>query len=298
MRNKLDLDLGKTTADIIDLIKTKCIEMDRNGAVLGFSGGLDSALTAALLCKALKKENIYLLYMPERDSKKIHQKHAKLLAEEIGCKYIEESITGGLRSLGVYGVLPLGFVPFQWMRSALVKFGKKYLMDDREKGELISRMNYEPESWVARGNAYAMAKHRLRVVVIYKFAEIHNLMVVGAVNRTEWLTGTFSKWGIDHCADIMPILHLYRTQVERIADYTGVPELIREKPADPDILPGLDMKNELLGDFKLVDNVLFDMQDGMSRKIMIERYPQNLVDKLWELNKLSRHMRESPYSLE
>jgi NAD+ synthase len=63
-------------------------------------------------------------------------------------------------------------------------------------------------------------------------------MVVGAANRTEWLTGTFSKWGIDHCADIMPLLHLYRSQLEKIAEYIHVPEPIRKKAADPDVMPG------------------------------------------------------------
>jgi NH3-dependent NAD+ synthetase len=46
-----------------------------------------------------------------------------------------------------------------------------------------------------------MAKHRLRMVLLAYRADIDNLMVVGAANKTEWLAGTFSRWGCDHCAD-------------------------------------------------------------------------------------------------
>ncbi|MHA1483072.1 MAG: NAD(+) synthetase, partial [Candidatus Heimdallarchaeaceae archaeon] len=57
------------------------------------------------------------------------------------------------------------------------------------------------------------------MVKIYQYANQHNLMVVGAANKTEWLTGTFCKWGVDHCADIMPVIHIYRSHLEEIAKY-------------------------------------------------------------------------------
>jgi|GEM_PF-3320127 len=54
-------------------------------------------------------------------------------------------------------------------------------------------------------------------------------MVVGAANRTEWLTGTFTQFGCDHIADVMPILHLYRSQLEVLATHLHLPEEIRKK---------------------------------------------------------------------
>ena len=114
---------------------------------------------------------------------------------------------------------------------------------DNENHLLADRLHPEPNSWLAKGNAYAVAKHRMRMVMIYQYAEIHGLMVVGAANRTEWLTGTFSKWGIDHCADIMPLLHLYRSQLEVVAKHIHVPESIRTKAADPDVMPGIEARD-------------------------------------------------------
>jgi len=137
----------------------------------------------------------------------------------------------------------------------------------------------------------------MRMVMVYQYAEIHNLMVVGAANRTEWLTGTFSKWGIDHCADIMPLLHLYRGQLELIAEYIQVPMPIRDKAADPDVMPGIDDKAGLLGDFAVVDQVLFGLENDFDREKLILEFGQELVSRIVELNELSKHMRESPYHI-
>ena len=115
---------------------------------------------------------------------------------------------------------------------------------------LIDRLNPEEDSWLTKGNAYGMSKHRIRMVVIYQFAELRKLMVIGAANRTELLTGTFSQWGIDHCADIMPVLHVYRSQLEEIAEYINVPDYIRSKPSDPDILPTNLNKGEMMAGLK------------------------------------------------
>ena len=138
----------------------------------------------------------------------------------------------------------------------------------------------------------------MRMVMVYQYAEIHNLMVIGAANRTEWLTGTFSKWGVDHCADIMPLLHLYRSQLERIAEYIQVPAPIRSKSADPDVMPSIDDKGALLGDFSVVDQVLMGLENNFDRDKLILEYGQELVSRIIELNELSNHMRESPYYIE
>jgi NAD+ synthase len=137
----------------------------------------------------------------------------------------------------------------------------------------------------------------MRMVMVYQYAEIHNLMVVGAANRTEWLTGTFSKWGVDHCADIMPLLHLYRSQLEVIAEHLNVPEPIRDKAADPDVMPGIDDKGDLLGDFGAVDQVLIGLENDFDREKLILEFGQELVSRIVELNELSKHMRESPYHI-
>lgn len=92
--------------------------------------------------------------------------------------------------------------------------------------------------------------------MLYQYAETYKLMVVGAANRTEWLTGTFSKWGVDHCADGMRIVHLFRSQIQKMGEFLGLPKYLLAKPADPDVMPGVEDKGALLGDFVLVDQIL------------------------------------------
>jgi NAD+ synthase len=135
------------------------------------------------------------------------------------------------------------------------------------------------------------------MVMLYRYAEVHNLMVVGAANRTEWLTGTFSKWGVDHCADVMPLLHIYRSQLERLAEYLGVPDEIREKPADPDIMPGIHDKGALLGDFATADKILYGIHSGIGKNELSRIYGEINVNRILTLWELSKHMRESPYQL-
>jgi NAD+ synthase len=142
-----------------------------------------------------------------------------------------------------------------------------------------------------------MAKHRMRMLLIYQHAEIHNLLVVGAANRTEWLTGTFAKWGCDHCADIMPLLHLYRTQLEELARFVGVPKRILEKPADPDILPGLNNKELLLGSFGETDQILCALEAGVDFEQIRSSFNNTAVTRTYKLYSLSKPMRSVPFHL-
>jgi NAD+ synthase len=140
-----------------------------------------------------------------------------------------------------------------------------------------------------------MAKHRLRMVLLYQRAGVHNLLVVGAANRTEWLTGTFSQWGCDRCADVMPILHLFRSQLGPLAEYLGLPEAVRSKPADPDVLPGVDDKEELLGSFSQTDQILWGLENGVDRRELVQLFGESDVARIERLIGLSQPMRESPY---
>jgi NAD+ synthase len=135
------------------------------------------------------------------------------------------------------------------------------------------------------------------MVLLYHHAEVSNLMVVGAANKTEVLTGTFSKWGCDQCADVMPIMHLYRSQLMPIAEYLRIPERVRTKPADPDVMPGVSDKGQLLGSFVVADQILWGLENGVGLSEMRTSFGQEAVERIVTLWELSRHMRESPYNV-
>jgi NAD+ synthase len=206
-------------------------------------------------------------------------------------------LTSILKGMGIYELLPINIVPGKMLKQATVRLGRSILGLDRADSILSARFRPEADSMVARGNAYAMTKHRLRMVYLYKQAEISNLMVVGAANRTEYMTGTFSQWGCDQCADVMPLVHLYRSQLYPLAKFLEIPGFVCNKAADPDILPGVNDKEELLGSFSAVDRVLMGLEIGVDRGSLVENYGADLVNRLVDLRELSRPMRESPYVL-
>ena len=291
------IDPPAACQEIEDLILTSLQNLHRDGAVVGVSGGLDSAVAAAFTVRSLGAEKVHLLNMPDRDSNPIHRKHAKQLAKHLGLQLTVKSITPILRAAGSYRLLPIGYVPGRKFRSKLVGYGKSRFLRNQGDQLLAERLQPKANSWVSKSIAYAIAKHRIRMVVLYQYAELHNLMVVGAANRTEWLTGTFSKWGVDHCADVMPLIHLYRSQLEALAEYIQVPDSFRSKAADPDVIPGIDDKGILLGSFAIADRILYGLEMKVDQDQLSHEYGKENVERIMNLWELSKHMRESPYQI-
>jgi len=252
---------------------------------------------AYLLARAFDRDQIHALNLPDRDSKSHHRQDAAKIAANLGLIFQCEDISPTLESLGVYDLLPLRFAPGRKLKEILVQVGKK-VENLTAENVLAARFSPKPNSLVAKGNAYGMIKHRLRMVKIYHYANIHNLMVVGAANKTELLTGTFAQWGCDQCADVMPVIHLFRSQVEVLAEYLGVPVKIRQKPADPDIIPGVNNKEELLGSFLIADQILWGLENGASHEALVEKFGRELFQHIKTVYDESRFMREAPYTLE
>ena len=293
----LRIDPKKTFSDITTFILDRFNFLNRRMAVIGLSGGLDSSLTATLTVKALGPERVRLYYLPERDSKSLHRKHALLLADRLGTEIKVISITPALRSLRIYSLLPLNYIPGQYLKSKAVKFGKEKFLTASRGNLLDLRLSVSGNSWVSRGNAYLSGKHRIRNIILYREAERLNGMVIGAANKTEWLTGTFTRWGCDQNADVMPVIHLYRSQLEHLARYLGLPDEIVNKKADPDVLPGLDDKGALLGSFEEADLILWGLENKLDLQEIIKRFSSEKVTYIQSLVEKSAYYRETPYSL-
>lgn len=298
VKNALELDAETTCQQITQFIKSQLHRLGRDGIVIGVSGGLDSAIAAYLSVKSVGTERVTLLYMPDKDSKARHRQDAKLVAQELGVDLQVKDITPILDTIGVYDLLPLRYLPGRGLKEGIVKLRKIWSNQGNGKNWLSERMRPSPNSLVARGNAYACIKHRLRMVLLYHQAEIFNLMVVGAANKTELLTGAFSKWGCDQCADVMPLIHLYRSQLPAIAAYLGIPDGIRNKPADPDLIPGIDDKEEVVGSFSQVDHILWGLENDIPLEAIYRDFGKEEVERVASLRENSRHMRESPYIIE
>lgn len=87
---------------------------------------------------------------------------------------------------------------------------KSKLLPSREYLQIVAASNF---------------KQRSRMSMLYYHAERLHYAMVGTPNKHEVEQGFFVKYG-DGGADIMPIAHLYKSQVYQIAEFLGVPEEI------------------------------------------------------------------------
>ncbi|WP_029759232.1 MULTISPECIES: NAD+ synthase [Fusobacterium] len=82
--NKLDLNLKEVHNELVEFLKENFKKAGFSKAVLGLSGGIDSALVAYLLRDALGKENVLAIMMPYKSSNPDSLNHAKLVVEDLG----------------------------------------------------------------------------------------------------------------------------------------------------------------------------------------------------------------------
>ncbi|EKF48759.1 NAD+ synthetase [Thermosipho africanus H17ap60334] len=279
--------LTKKSEKIVNFLRETVAQYNFRGLVLGVSGGLDSAVVLALLVKAFDRDKIKCFILPERDSPKDSVKDAVFVCKYFGVEYEIKNITKILRALGIYKYYPPAFfVPWKVKENFAKKRWQKY----KEKGNPFEFdiEGIEDEEFL-KGISYYRAKHRVRMVYLYKEAERRNYAVVGTTNKTEFLTGLYVKWG-DDSTDIEPILHLYKTQVYELAKELNVPEKIIMKPASPDLIPGIG-DEEIFGlDYSTLDRILDKL---VNNKSLDGEDPEKvkLVKRLYQIGKKRNSLR-------
>lgn len=93
-------ELREDAADIIEsFIAERLAESGANGVAIGLSGGLDSSVTAALSARAIGKDRVLGVAMPEEDSDPKDLKHARLLAKSLGIELRVVDISGALKCI-------------------------------------------------------------------------------------------------------------------------------------------------------------------------------------------------------
>lgn len=267
LNSQMRIELETLSLSLERFIREHVEKLERGGAILGLSGGIDSAVVAALCKRAIGAENTLALIMPEKDSKEEHIKDALSFAQKLGIKVKLIDISPYLKRLGTYDLFMLNKLPLtSKLRGILTK--RAYQFYRRKTGEspfLASLQGFKDKefsSYLRRSNAYYRIKHRLRMIMLYLYAELENRLVVGAANKTEYKIGFFVKHGCDDAADIMPIINLYKSQVRELARFLDVPSRIIEKPPSPDIIPGI-IDEEAIGiPYEKLDLVLLALEKG------------------------------------
>ncbi len=206
----------------------------RRGAVVAVSGGVDSGVVAGICVRALGPDHVLCLRLPERDIGGTSSDLGLELANALGARTVEESITAALDGLGCYRrrdeAIRRVFPDYEatWrhkvVRSAptggIIVFT---LVVEHPDGAQESR-RLPADAYQELISATNM-KQRVRKLFEYTWADRLGYAVIGTPNLLEYDQGFFVKGG-DGLADVKPIARVYKSQVYELARELGLPEAI------------------------------------------------------------------------
>jgi len=316
-KNVLYMNSENEVERIIGFIRNNVVERKKEGLVIGLSGGIDSALVSALCVRALGKEKVFGLVLPEKESNPVSRDYAEIHAKALGIRYEVNEITRELEAFGAYEkrdsiIMDLypEYLPDKHRikitlpGNILEKDGLNFFsltIDDGKKVLFFERLKKHQINGIF---AATDLKQRTRMMHLYYNAERMNRLVCGTTNRPETLQGYFVKCG-DGGVDMEPIAHLYKTQVYQLSRHLGIPPEIIDRQPSPDTF------NSQVGDeefffrmpYDKVDMFLYAWEHGIDMeeicnvmdlsKSQVERVLRDLTSKF----RSTKHLRELPPSL-
>ena len=127
----------------------------------------------------------------------------------------------------------------------------------------------------------ANTKPRLRMSALYALSRENNYLVLGTDNAPEWILGYFTKYG-DGGVDILPIIHLLKSEVKEMAKMMELPEVVYTKKPTAALWDGQTDEEELGFSY-----------DNVDKYIKGEEIDKNIKQKILHQIKVTNHKRES-----
>jgi NAD+ synthase len=277
VKELLSLDSEKTSADIQAYIRRSVEEKKAAGVMLGLSGGIDSALVAVLAVKALGKDRVHVYFLESKNSEKDSLDKARVIADWLGLKLNVSSIEDAMseRGKGEHFFNALSSMP-KFMVSFMASFyfvvvGETPYITTLRKNE-IKKSKFK--KWVYDHVMNGVEKMfdgpcKVRRIVMQKLADEKNMLLIGAGNKSEDLTGWFTVDGIDNMP-VSPIKNLYKAQVNELSAYLGVPGAVLKRKPTADVLKGATDALALGMDYGKIDIILCGMEKKMSDAEIIQ----------------------------
>lgn len=216
-------------------------------AVLGLSGGIDSALVCALACRALGPENVMAVLMPSKYSSDHSIQDALDLVNNIGCKH--------------------EIIPIKEVADAF----------DQVMAPAFNGLPFN----LTEENIQA----RCRGVIVMAMSNKFGYILLNTSNKSECAVGYGTLYG-DMCGAIGVIGDVYKTQVYELAHYINkdgivIPENSIVKPPSAELRPG-QKDSDSLPDYDILDKILFHYIElkQSSSAIIAKGYDEALVRRI------------------
>lgn len=260
--NPSELDYNLCTAEIYDAIamgiRDYFSKMGFSKAIIGSSGGIDSAVTLAIACEALGKESVRAILMPSQYSTSHSVSDAEQLSKNLGNPYdivsiknIYESFLAELKP--IYKDLPFG---------------------------------------VAEENIQARVRGNLLMAIANKFGFI----LLNTSNKSELATGYGTLYG-DMAGGIAVLGDCYKMQVYALAGYINrnkeiIPQNIIIKPPSAELRQG-QKDTDSLPDYSILDKVLYQYIERRQgpNEIKAQGFDAALVDRVLKLVNVNEYKR-------
>lgn len=273
----LVLDARAEVDRIVQILREQVFgTLRRRGVVVGLSGGIDSSVVASLCARAFGKDKVLGIFMPERHSSGDSLRLGRSVAAQLGIDTILEDLAPALEAVGAYRrqieaiqtVVPqygdgwkCKLVLASVLESNGLNITRLTVQDPEGKTDTV-RLSPAAYLQIVAATNY---KQRLRKMTEYYHADRLNYAVAGTPNRLEHDQGFFVKQG-DGIADLMPIVHLYKTQVYQLAEYLGVDEEVRRRPPTTDTFSMAQSQEEFYFalPYHLMDLCLYGLNHGIS----------------------------------
>jgi NAD+ synthase len=259
---ELAIDTGIARRVLAAFIRAQLRQAGFERAVLGLSGGIDSALVAFLVAEAIGADRLLCVLMPYRDSSPASRADAEDVVLRLGCPSelveITPIVDGYFGDAGVPGAGGVEALEASALR---------------------------------RGNAMA----RARMLVLYDRSVTWRGLVVGTGNKTETLIGYTTLFGDSACA-FNPIGDLYKSQVRQLSATVGVPEAIIRKAPSADLWPGQTDEAEAGFSYPQLDRLLYWMIDKRrnDEELAAMGFEPAMVDRIGQMVATSEFKRQVP----
>ncbi len=233
MEGIIKMTLEHKIQQTVNWIEEQVKQSGTRGVLVGISGGIDSAVVASLIHRAMPEHSMGVILPCKSNPKDADD--ARALAEAIGIKYVVIDLTDE---------------------------------HDRLLNKITDALPHAEGATARLTDANLRA--RLRMSTLYGLANRLGYLVAGTDNAAEIHTGYFTKYG-DGGVDIVPISNLLKREVFQWAKALGVPEQIIERKPSAGLWEGQTDEAEMGTTYDCIDDYLLGLEIPDADRQIIER---------------------------